>query len=157
MAATNEAPVYGDVSSLPSGLSVVTSLPDMLIITDLIFGGLVWILIASARVVDPISQGWIMFVSVTLFMFSALLMIMLCTRGHSSLTLDACYHTVAAMFYLSSSILQTYITIIFSLLVPIAVHEAYKENIAAVVFSYFATVSYVIHAIFSLKRWKNSS
>lgn len=37
-----------------------------------LFGGLVWILVASSNVPLPLLQGWVMFVSVTAFVFSLL-------------------------------------------------------------------------------------
>ncbi|KAJ7341225.1 hypothetical protein JRQ81_005083, partial [Phrynocephalus forsythii] len=46
-----------------------------------IFGGLVWILVASTRVDAPMIQGW-----------------------------DAFYQVIASLFYLSASVLQAYIT-----------------------------------------------
>ncbi|MEE6474906.1 hypothetical protein FKM82_010533 [Ascaphus truei] len=84
MAANTAAPVYGDVSALPSGLNVVTSFPDVLMIAEFIFGGLVWILVASSRALDFASllQGWVMFVSVTCFVITSLLIILYCIRVH---------------------------------------------------------------------------
>uniref|UniRef100_A0A2K5D120 Myelin and lymphocyte protein n=1 Tax=Aotus nancymaae TaxID=37293 RepID=A0A2K5D120_AOTNA len=66
---------------------------------------------------------------------------------------DAGYHCTAALFYLSASVLEA--------LAAITMQEGftfrhYHENIAAVVFSYVATLLYVIHAVFSLIRWKSS-
>lgn len=37
-----------------------------------VFGGLVWILVASTNVSVPLLQGWVMFVSVTMFICSSL-------------------------------------------------------------------------------------
>lgn len=37
-----------------------------------VFGGLVWILVASSNVPLPLLQGWVMFVSVTAFVCSLL-------------------------------------------------------------------------------------
>ncbi|KAM4695256.1 myelin and lymphocyte protein-like [Discoglossus pictus] len=158
MAATTTAPVYGDVSALPSGLKVFTTFPDVLMITDFIFGGLVWILIAASRVPLPIIQGWVMFVSVTFFVCTFLLLLMYCVRVHggkpSWTAIDAFYHSIAALFYLSASVLQSVVTM--SLNIGPVSFKLYQENIAAVVFAYLATLSYFIHAIFCLLRWKRS-
>uniref|UniRef100_I3MDR0 Mal, T cell differentiation protein n=1 Tax=Ictidomys tridecemlineatus TaxID=43179 RepID=I3MDR0_ICTTR len=93
-----------------------------------IFGGLVWILIASSLVPIPLIQGWVMFV-------------------------DAAYQCVAALFYLSASVLEALATISMQ---DGFIYKHYRENIAAVVFSYVATLLYVVHAVFSLIRWKSS-
>ncbi|XP_075452489.1 myelin and lymphocyte protein-like [Ascaphus truei] len=159
MEANTAAPVYGDVSALPSGLKVVSSFPDALMIAEIIFGGLVWILVASTDRLEftPNIQGWVMFVSVTCFLATSLLFILYCTGVHggksSWTTNDAFYHSAAALIYLSASVLQAYFVINFIFLYV----KAYQENIAAVVFAYLTTVSYVIHAVFSLLRWKRSS
>uniref|UniRef100_A0A8C3KWE5 Myelin and lymphocyte protein n=1 Tax=Chrysolophus pictus TaxID=9089 RepID=A0A8C3KWE5_CHRPC len=61
-------------TSLPSGLAVFTTFPDVLFIPEMIFGGLVWILIASSRVPNEQLQGWVMFVSVFCFVLTAVLL-----------------------------------------------------------------------------------
>ncbi|KAE8601330.1 hypothetical protein XENTR_v10013638 [Xenopus tropicalis] len=133
-ATTPNAPVYEDTSSLPSGFRVLATFPDVLMIPDLVFGSLVWILVASSRVPFPIVQGWVMYVSVSLFFFSVLLMLLYCARAHggkSSWTaVDAFYHCVAAYFYLSASVLESYSTIALS---NVTIYQLYQENIAAVV------------------------
>ncbi|KAM4771917.1 myelin and lymphocyte protein-like [Rhinophrynus dorsalis] len=158
MASTNAAPVYGDTSALPSGWKTVASFPDALMILEFVFGGLVWTLVASTRLLaTDLLQGWVMFVSVTCFVITTILMLLYCIGvhgGNSSWTsLDAFYHCIAALFYLSASVLQAYAT-------QVAKHideKVYQENIAAVVFAYVVTLVYVIHAVFSLLRWKKSS
>ncbi|XP_075056818.1 myelin and lymphocyte protein-like [Mixophyes fleayi] len=154
MTSTNAAPVYGDPSVLPSGLKTVSTFPDFLMILEFVFGGLVWILIASTTLpYTEILQGWVMFVSVTCFLFTTILMLLYGAGVHggkpSWATLDAFYHLVAALFYLSASVLQAYTTIAVKRDVKI-----YQENIAAVVFAYLATLVYVVHAVASLLRWK---
>ncbi|NWT59069.1 MAL protein, partial [Erythrocercus mccallii] len=57
-------------STLPSGLAVLTTFPDVLFIPEIIFGGLVWILVAASKVPDSMLQGWVMFVSVFCFVMS---------------------------------------------------------------------------------------
>ncbi|NXG83591.1 MAL protein, partial [Stercorarius parasiticus] len=73
-------------TSLPSGLDVLTTFPDVLFIPEIVFGGLVWILVASSKVPSPMLQGWVMFVSVFCFVMStALLCLYICgAHGGSS-------------------------------------------------------------------------
>ncbi|NXI74861.1 MAL protein, partial [Anseranas semipalmata] len=148
-------------SSLPSGLAVLTTFPDVLFIPELIFGGLVWILVAASNVTVPILQGWVMFVSVFCFVMTiALLFLYMCgAHGGSSswVTLDVICQQIAALFYLSAAVLEAYFTyaIGFSAAFP-ETALIYRENIAAVVFAFVATLLYVIHSIYSLRRWKSS-
>uniref|UniRef100_A0A8D0L7Z9 Myelin and lymphocyte protein n=1 Tax=Sphenodon punctatus TaxID=8508 RepID=A0A8D0L7Z9_SPHPU len=145
-------------TSLPSGISVLTTFPDLLFVAEFVFGGLVWILVASTRVIVPILQGWVMFVSVFCFTISTLLMCLYFCGAHGGsaawIAMDASYHVTAALFYLSAAVLQAYVTIIMKEAID---YKIYQEDIAAVVFSFLATLTYVIHKVFSLLRWKNSS
>ncbi|KAM4867228.1 myelin and lymphocyte protein [Thomomys bottae] len=144
-------------SSLPSGFSVFATFPDLLCVLEFIFGGLVWILIASSLVPIPLVQGWVMFVSVFCFVATTSLLVLYIIGAHggetSWVTLDAAYHCVAAMFYLSASVLEALATISMQ---DGFTFKHYHENISAVVFSYVATLLYVVHAVFSLIRWKSS-
>ncbi|KAI5929390.1 Myelin and lymphocyte protein [Manis javanica] len=128
-------------SSLPSGFSVFTTFPDLLFILEFVFGGLVWILVASSRVPMPLVQGWVMFVSVFCFVATTVLLILYLIGAHggesSWITLDAAYHCVAAMFYLSASVLEALATIGMQ---EGYTYKYYHENISAVVFSYVATL-----------------
>ncbi|KAM6405972.1 myelin and lymphocyte protein [Pluvialis apricaria] len=148
-------------SSLPSGLAVLTTFPDVLFIPELIFGGLVWILVASSKVPSPMLQGWVMFVSVFCFvMTTALLCLYICgAHGGSSswITLDVICQETAALFYLSAAVLEAYFTYSIGLFSgsPL-ITTIYQENIAAVVFAFLATLMYVIHKVYSLLRWKSS-
>ncbi|XP_075419274.1 myelin and lymphocyte protein isoform X3 [Tenrec ecaudatus] len=66
---------------------------------------------------------------------------------------DAAYHCVAALLYLSASVLEALATITMQ---EGFTYKHYHENISAVVFAYVATLLYVTHAVFSLIRWKSS-
>ncbi|XP_015673446.1 myelin and lymphocyte protein, partial [Protobothrops mucrosquamatus] len=122
-----------------------------------VFGGLVWILVASTKVGEHLSQGWVMFVSVFCFVISTLLFLLYLCGAHGGksawVALDAFYQVIASLFYLSAAVLQAYITIVLK---DIGVFKVYQIDIAAVVFAYAVTLTYVIHMVFSLLRWKSS-
>ncbi|XP_052532331.1 myelin and lymphocyte protein [Tympanuchus pallidicinctus] len=142
-------------SSLPSGLSVFTTFPDVLFIPEMIFGGLVWILVASSKVSKESLQGWVMFVSVFCFVLTAVLLFLYMCGAHggssSWVTLDVICQETAALFYFSASVLEAIAT-----KETLAVTLFYRENISASVFAFIATLLYVIHIIYSLRRWKSS-
>ncbi|TFK02513.1 EF-hand calcium-binding domain-containing protein 4A [Platysternon megacephalum] len=104
-----------------------------------VFGGLVWILVASTRVYDQLLQGWVMFVSVFCFTLSTLLMCLYFCGAHggksSWIAVDAFYHSMAALFYLSAAVLQAYATIVARevSIISSAYFKIYQEDIAAVV------------------------
>ncbi|KAG7512293.1 myelin and lymphocyte protein-like [Solea senegalensis] len=151
----------GDV--LPTGGRIFTSIPDLFFIPEFVFGGLVWILVASTYVSPDNPQGWVMFVSVFCFVMTTLwFFIFLCGANQSSIwpALDTGYHFVAAVFYLGASVALAIVTIgkaALTILPPVDENlKFYRLDIAAVVMSYVATLLYFLHAIFSAIRWKRS-
>ncbi|XP_014010450.2 myelin and lymphocyte protein [Salmo salar] len=144
---------------LPSGTSVFTTVPDLFFIPEFIFGGLVWTLVASTKVLIANPQGWVMFVSVFCFIITTLwFLIFISGANKSSIwpTLDVVYHSLAAFFYLSAAVVQAYVTISLKSFTSTFFKE-YQLDIAAVVMCYVVTLLYALHAIFSTMRWKNSS
>ncbi|NWQ61040.1 MAL protein, partial [Neopipo cinnamomea] len=118
-----------------------------------IFGGLVWILVASSRVPIPMLQGWVMFVSVFCFIMSTTLLCLYSCGAHGG----------------SSS----WVTLVsgcdrpLGLSLPARQSSPAKESAAtalqitgwgllAWVFAFVATLVYVIHKVCSLLRWKSS-
>ncbi|XP_074945869.1 syntabulin-like [Phalacrocorax aristotelis] len=123
-------------TSLPSGLAVLTTFPDVLFIPEIIFGGLVWILVASSKVQLPMLQGWVMFVSVFCFVMSiTLLCLYICgAHGGSSswVTLAVICQETASLFYRSMAVLEAYSTYISFGPANAVMMTVYQENVAAV-------------------------
>uniref|UniRef100_A0A8D2LEN6 Myelin and lymphocyte protein n=1 Tax=Varanus komodoensis TaxID=61221 RepID=A0A8D2LEN6_VARKO len=109
-----------------------------------VFGGLVWILVASTRVAEPMSQGWVMFVSVFCFVISTLLLFLYMCGAHCGksawVTLDAFYHVIASIFYLSAAVLQAYVTYLMK---TGGTYKNYQIDIAAVVKVHLAPLLFV--------------
>uniref|UniRef100_A0A3Q3W0T2 MARVEL domain-containing protein n=1 Tax=Mola mola TaxID=94237 RepID=A0A3Q3W0T2_MOLML len=143
------------MGSLPSGLGICTTAPDIFYLPELVFGGLVWILVASTYVSPPNPLGWVMFVSVFCFVMTFLWLIIFAAGGHKNSSswaaADFAYHGLAAFFYLSAAVALAYITF-WSKFGPI---KTYKIDIAAVVFAYVTTLLYFVHTILSSIRWKH--
>ncbi|KGL82789.1 Myelin and lymphocyte protein, partial [Tinamus guttatus] len=139
-------------TSLPRGLAVLTTFPDVLFIPEIIFGGLVWILVASSKVVLTVAQGWIMFVSVLCFVMSiALLCLYLCgAHGGSRFWVALVSVTVANGAFCCCSALSC------GLGEPVAPLRRAPHIFPLQVFAFLATLMYVIHQVYSLLRWKSS-
>ncbi|KAM4591007.1 myelin and lymphocyte protein isoform 3-T3 [Odontesthes bonariensis] len=122
---------------------------------SLVFGGLVWILVASTHVSPPNPLGWVMFVSIFCFVMTFLWMIIFGAGCHNSSSgwaaADFVYHGLAVLFYLSAGVVLAYITI----LRKGGNLRLYQIDISAVVFAFAATLLYFIHAILSAIRWKH--
>ncbi|XP_017314617.1 myelin and lymphocyte protein [Ictalurus punctatus] len=146
------------VMMLPSGMSIFTSVPDLLFIPELVFGGLVWILVACTKVVPNNPQAYVMTVSLFCFVVTFIWMMMFLYGVHhnrtSWATADFVYHSTAALLYLSVSVLLAYITAVLSPFSDID-FTPYKLNMSAVVFSFWVTLQYIVHTAFSVIRWKS--
>ncbi|MBN3312845.1 MAL protein, partial [Atractosteus spatula] len=122
-------------STLPSGCGVFTTVPDVFFLPEFVFGGLVWILVASTKVYLENPQGWVMFVSVFCFVFTTLWFFLFISgvnqRSTVWSTLDVAYHALAAFFYLSASVALANVTI--RLQNDSLNFKSYQEDIAAVV------------------------
>ncbi|KAF5890805.1 protein MAL2, partial [Clarias magur] len=101
--------------SLPLGLDVIRTYSGALICMEIIFGGLVWILVASSNVPVPLLQGWVMFVSVTACCCStaylSLFLLGLADRFNTDWNfMDMMYHFVALLCYFSAFVLEAAVT-----------------------------------------------
>ncbi|XP_030628680.1 myelin and lymphocyte protein-like [Chanos chanos] len=147
----------GYMQRLPSGLAICCTIPDIFYLPELVFGGLVWILVACTYVEPHNPQAYVMAVSVFCFCVTFIWMVVfLCGSHHSSrgwAAADVFYHGVAALLYLSASVPLAYVTVFLGKTAPN--EQRYKFDISAVVFSYVATLLYVVHTIFSAIRWKS--
>ncbi|XP_033182256.1 myelin and lymphocyte protein-like [Anabas testudineus] len=144
-----------------------------------VFGGLVWILVAATRVIQPNPLGWVMFVSIFCFVGTTLwFFTFLCGGNKRSIwpVLDVGFHFVAAVFYLSASVVLAFITVALGQLAGSLGQSSgslgqssgslgqssgslgqfagsgtqiYQLYIAAVVMSYVTTLFYFLHTIFS--------
>ncbi|MED6242718.1 hypothetical protein ATANTOWER_008853 [Ataeniobius toweri] len=141
--------------TLPSGMGICTTVPDILYLPELVFGGLVWILVASNHVQPQNPLGWVMFVSVFCFVMTFLWMILFAAGCHKNSSgwaaADFVYHGLAVLFYLSAGVDLAFITLLFKETLGL---QFYQINVAAVVFAFVATLLYFIHAILSAIRWK---
>ncbi|XP_062845920.1 myelin and lymphocyte protein-like [Trichomycterus rosablanca] len=150
---------------LPSGGSICCSFPDLLFLPELVFGGLVWILVACTYINPNNPQAYVMAVSLFCFIFTFIWMSIFSCGAHGSRSscagADVLYHGFAALLYLSASVLLAFTTVVIGFIFnnsPILTQEYYKFyrlDISAVVFSFIATLLYVIHTIFSAIRWKS--
>ncbi|NXM81059.1 MAL protein, partial [Oenanthe oenanthe] len=124
-----------------------------------IFGGLVWILVASSRIPDSMLQGWVMFVSVFCFVMSICLLCLYFCGAHGGG--GSCWVTlVRACDNPSPPCLAGPCTLGLGMLAWAVGTVQQKLTgwcvFPSQVFAFAATLVYVIHKVFSLLRWKSS-
>ncbi|KAM5163910.1 MAL-like protein [Mantella aurantiaca] len=168
MASTGiQVPGNYEVPDVPYGLGVFRTLPYAFIPLELLLGAWVWILVAATRVFYPIVQGWVMYVAVSSFFFSLLLLMVYLFgfhRNHCNTwrIIDVIYHGISAIFYMSAAVLQAYATIFCDYTIPVAnpnIFEVrtcspvfYHLDAAATFFAFLTSLIYMLHSFQSYVR-----
>ncbi|KAF1387661.1 hypothetical protein PFLUV_G00082260 [Perca fluviatilis] len=156
--------------SLPLGLEVLRTYSGALVCVEILFSGLVWILVASSNVPVPLLQGWVMFVSLTTFLISSAYLALLVTGLADRINtdwnfLDVIYHFIALLFYFSAFVLEAAATAAKALIIPlpnstdsvtvrVLDDEQYSINVAATVFAFLVTLCYGCSMVMGFKRWR---
>uniref|UniRef100_A0A8C5WK74 Mal, T cell differentiation protein like n=1 Tax=Leptobrachium leishanense TaxID=445787 RepID=A0A8C5WK74_9ANUR len=148
-----QIPSSVDVPDIPYGLAVFKTFPYALILPELILGSWVWILVAATRVFYSLSQGWVMYVAISSFLLSMILLMVYVFGFHRNNTgtwrlVDVMYHGITAIFYLSASVLQANATITCNneIISGGCTVLNYHLNAAATIFAFLTTLLYVLHS-----------
>ncbi|NXO08989.1 MAL protein, partial [Oriolus oriolus] len=129
-----------------------------------IFGGLVWILVASSKVPEPMLQGWVMFVSVFCFVMSISLLCLYFCGAHGGgsscwVTLVRACGKPQGLPCLAAPCRAGCCCCTPNCRLRMAVQAVKLTGwcvFPSQVFAFVATLVYVIHNVFSLLRWKSS-
>ncbi|XP_077192017.1 MAL-like protein [Paroedura picta] len=136
-------------AEIPSGLDIFRTIPYALILPELIFGCWVWILVAATCVYFTLLQGWVMYVSISSFVISLLLLMSYLFGFHRNIQswriLDSLYHGATAILYMSAAVLQANATIRSETEAP-NIPLYYHLNAAATLFAFITTLLYILHA-----------
>ncbi|KAJ3597450.1 hypothetical protein NHX12_000975 [Muraenolepis orangiensis] len=167
--------------SLPLGLEILRTYSGALICLEIVFGGLVWILVAASDVPVPLLQGWVMLVSLLTFSLSsaylALLLTGLADRINTDWNVvDVLYHLVAVIFYFSAFVLEAATTAanggahikllpnstetVMCITYPrgnvftVLDQRQFSINVAATIFSFVVTLCYGCSLFMGFRRWR---
>ncbi|XP_038567812.1 protein MAL2 [Micropterus salmoides] len=165
--------------SLPLGLEVLRTYSGALVCLEILFGSLVWILVASSNVPVPLLQGWVMFVSVTAFFLSSAYLTLLITGLAERINtdwnfLDVFYHFLALLFYFAAFVLEAATTAanggahlkpmangtVLCITYPrgniftVLNDRQYSINVAATIFAFVVTLCYGCSMVMGFKRWR---
>lgn len=164
--------------SLPLGVDVLRTYSGALVCLEILFGGLVWILVASSNVPVPLLQGWVMFVSVTAFFLSSAYLTLFITGLADRINtdwnfLDVFYHFVALLLYFGAFVLEAATTAangganitsnstLMCITYPrgniftVMTNRQYSINVAATIFAFMVTLCYGCSMVMGFKRWRN--
>ncbi|XP_026881377.2 protein MAL2 [Electrophorus electricus] len=158
--------------SLPLGLAVLRTYSGALICMEIVFGGLVWILVASSHVPVPLLQGWVMFVSVTMFVCSSAYLVLfllgLSDRINTDWNfMDVMYHFTALVFYFAAFVLEAAVTSAYvkqandtcvhrpsTNIITFLDSQQYRINIVATICAFIVTICYACSMFMGFRRWR---
>ncbi|XP_032616216.1 protein MAL2 [Hylobates moloch] len=152
--------------TLPAGPDILRTYSGAFVCLEILFGGLVWILVASSNVPLPLLQGWVMFVSVTAFFFSLLFLGMFLSGMVTQIDanwnfLDFAYHFTVFVFYFGAFLLEAAATSLHDLHCnatvtgqPLLSDNQYNINVAASIFAFMTTACYGCSLGLALRRWR---
>ncbi|KAK0147652.1 Protein MAL2 [Merluccius polli] len=167
--------------SLPLGLEILRTYSGALICLEIVFGGLVWILVAASNVPVPLLQGWVMFVSLLTFFLSSTYLSLLITGLADRINtdwnvVDVLYHLVALLFYFAAFVLEAATTAanggahikplanstetVLCITYPrgnvftVLDPRQFSINVAATIFSFVVTLCYGCSLFMGFKRWR---
>ncbi|MCI4379187.1 hypothetical protein PGIGA_G00225140 [Pangasianodon gigas] len=132
----------------------IKSMPGILVVVEIIFGLLVWTLISSAAYWVVPAYGWVLFVSITLWILTVVLFIMLILGMRRKLS-SIPWPLALLVFYAVASIL--YFTAFLANTVSITVFEGgynFDHMAASAFFAIFVTVAYSANTAFAYMEWK---
>ncbi|XP_040850007.1 MAL-like protein isoform X1 [Ochotona curzoniae] len=133
-------------AEVPSGIGLLITIPFAFLLPEVVFGFFVWVLVAATHVANPLLQGWVMYVSLTSFLISLLLLLSyffgLYKKIESWKVLDSLYHGTTGILYMSAAVLQVHATI----LSESNNVRIYYINTAASFFAFITTLLYILHA-----------
>ncbi|XP_020843680.1 MAL-like protein [Phascolarctos cinereus] len=133
---------------VPTGLAFYLTIPYAFFLPELVFGCWVWILVAATEVYFDLLQGWVMYVSITSFLISLMLMLSYLLgfykKYESWRVWDSLYHGSTGILYMSAAVLQANATIRTERERP--GKTFYEMNTAATFFAFITTFMYILHA-----------
>ncbi|NXY88764.1 MAL2 protein, partial [Alcedo cyanopectus] len=97
--------------TLPSGLEILRTYSGAVIFLEILFGTIVWILVACTQIPLPLLQGWVMFVAVTSWFLSIAFLCVFLFGYANRIALnwnqmDFLFHGATFVFYFGAFLLQ---------------------------------------------------
>uniref|UniRef100_A0A8C5TGS0 Mal, T cell differentiation protein 2 n=1 Tax=Malurus cyaneus samueli TaxID=2593467 RepID=A0A8C5TGS0_9PASS len=153
--------------TLPSGLEILRTFSGAVIFLEILFGTIVWILVAATQIPLPLLQGWVMFVAVTAWFLSIVFLSVFLLGYANRIAVnwnqaDFIFHGATFVFYFGAFLLQAATTSLHHL--PrkfnsttqerILSGREYNISIAASIFAFATAVCYGCSTALALRRWR---
>ncbi|XP_036440906.1 plasmolipin [Colossoma macropomum] len=140
--------------NISTDLNFIKTIPGILLFAEIVLGLLVWALISSAAYQAVPAYGWVMFVSVTLWILSIVLFIILFLNLKQKLV-SVPWPLVLMVFYAVATVL--YLTAFVANAASVSVYVIcyhYNRMAAAAFFGIVVTLTYAASAFFAYLDWR---
>ncbi|XP_016411461.1 plasmolipin-like [Sinocyclocheilus rhinocerous] len=134
-------------------MDFIKSVPGILLLTEIIVGLLVWALIATTSYTSDPAYGWVMFVSVTLWLLSIALFVVLLLRFYQSLP-SVPWPLVLMVFYVVAAVLYITAFLADAVSVPPHWYSWHGHLGASAFFAIVLTLLYGASSYFAYLDWR---
>ncbi|XP_051725555.1 plasmolipin [Ctenopharyngodon idella] len=132
-------------------MNFIKGIPGILLLAEIVVGLLVWALIASTPFSSASVYGWVLFVSVTLWLLSIALLVVLLLRLHQSLP-PIPWPLVLMVFYLVAAVLYLTAFLANAASVPRVHYHGHLGTSAF--FAIVVTLLYAASSYFAYLGWR---
>ncbi|XP_063778364.1 CKLF-like MARVEL transmembrane domain-containing protein 8 [Pseudophryne corroboree] len=149
---------FSSSPSLSYDRSFLISAPGFLLLAEIVFGLLVWALIAGSEYFRFPAFGWVMFVAVFYWVLTVFFFIIYITRAYTRISkvpwtlVGLCFNGSATVFYLIAAIVDA-----ASITKDIHPHHNYNSWTASAFFAFLVTLCYAANTYFSFQSWRTRS
>ncbi|XP_072009669.1 CKLF-like MARVEL transmembrane domain-containing protein 8 [Engystomops pustulosus] len=149
---------FSSGASLTYDRSLLWSPPGALLLAEIVFGLVVWAIIAGSEYFNYPSFGWVMFVAVFYWVLTSFLFIIYVTRAHTRIhkvpwpLVCLCFNGSAFVFYLIAAIVDA-----TSIPKELRWHHNYNSWTASAFFAFLVTICYAASTYFSFQSWRTRS
>ncbi|OCT75902.1 MARVEL domain-containing protein 1 isoform X2 [Xenopus laevis] len=138
--------------------SFLRSPTGVLLLMEIMFGLLVWALIAGSEYFLVSAFGWVMFVAVFYWVLSVFFFLLHLTRANTRITkvpwslVGLCFNGSAFVLYLIAAVVEA-----SSVNKDVHQHHNYNSWTASSFFAFIVTVCYALSTYFSFQAWRTKS
>ncbi|XP_071781597.1 CKLF-like MARVEL transmembrane domain-containing protein 8b [Centroberyx gerrardi] len=142
-------------STLAFDQHFTTTARGILLLAEIVFGLLVWVLVGGTEYFHVSALCWVMFVAVLYWVLTAFLFVIYLTAAHSRIpqvpwtTVSLCFNSSAAVLYLVAAAVDA-----FSVSQAIRGRHNYNCWAASAFFAFLTTLCYAGSSYLSYRAWR---
>uniref|UniRef100_A0A8C5WHK4 CKLF like MARVEL transmembrane domain containing 8 n=1 Tax=Leptobrachium leishanense TaxID=445787 RepID=A0A8C5WHK4_9ANUR len=149
---------FSSSASFAYDKNFIRTFPGLLLLAEIVFGLLVWALIAGSEYFHFPAFGWVMFVAVFYWVLTVFFLIIYITRAYTRIPkvpwtlVGLCFNGSACVLYLVAAIVD-------AVSISEASHQMHNYNswTASAFFAFLVTACYLASTYFSFQSWRTRS